>query len=233
MLGIILDEMSSQEYDEITEKLIRQKGYILKIIKEREEQLKKMSGEITQVEALKKISTSATIHEKDGKWFVYDKSGKKNLGKSEGYETKEEATKRLQQVEYFKNKKDAALDQTQKINDKVLPAIEAIAKDVVSIEASLQSLFKTRVESKYLMPSVSSLGVGARKLYRRASQKDYTSGSTQVIASKYDILNKLTDVQKKIAKMAGMDLGVGVSRIVQGMAHDAHTIKQKLEAYHD
>lgn len=40
------------------------------------------------------------VREEDGEWFVYSKEGKKL---SEGYKSKEEADKRLGQIEYFKN----------------------------------------------------------------------------------------------------------------------------------
>lgn len=49
-----------------------------------------------------KLSKSATIKHENGVYNVYSESGK-CLGK--GYKTKEEAQKRLKQVEYFKNKK--------------------------------------------------------------------------------------------------------------------------------
>lgn len=49
-----------------------------------------------------KLSKSATIKHENGVYNVYSESGK-CLGK--GYKTKEEAEKRLKQVEYFKNKK--------------------------------------------------------------------------------------------------------------------------------
>lgn len=50
----------------------------------------------------KKLFKSATIKHENGVYNVYSESGK-CLGK--GYKTKEEAEKRLKQVEYFKNKK--------------------------------------------------------------------------------------------------------------------------------
>ena len=50
----------------------------------------------------KKMGKQATIKHENGVYNVYSESGK-CLGK--GYKTKEEAQKRLKQVEYFKHKK--------------------------------------------------------------------------------------------------------------------------------
>jgi len=45
------------------------------------------------------------IKKQDGKYHVYSKDGKKNLGKKSGYATKEEAVKRIHQIEFFKHQK--------------------------------------------------------------------------------------------------------------------------------
>lgn len=45
------------------------------------------------------------VVKKDGRWYVESEEGK-NLGKKEGYDTKEAAEKRLKQVEYFKHAKN-------------------------------------------------------------------------------------------------------------------------------
>lgn len=37
------------------------------------------------------------------KYYVRSEDGKKNLGKKEGYNSKEEAVERLKQIEYYKN----------------------------------------------------------------------------------------------------------------------------------
>ncbi|MDX9779954.1 MAG: DUF2213 domain-containing protein [bacterium] len=45
------------------------------------------------------------VVKKDGRWYVESEEGK-NLGKKEGYDTKEAAEKRLKKVEYFKHAKN-------------------------------------------------------------------------------------------------------------------------------
>lgn len=52
--------------------------------------------------------TEAVIKEQNGSFYVYSHDGKKKLGGP--YKTKKEAVKRLQQIEYFKNKGTAMLD---------------------------------------------------------------------------------------------------------------------------
>lgn len=42
------------------------------------------------------------IVEKNGRFFVKDETGKKNLGKKDGYATRAEAVERLRQIEFFK-----------------------------------------------------------------------------------------------------------------------------------
>lgn len=45
------------------------------------------------------------IIEKDGRYFIMDETGKKTLGKKDGYGTKDEAEKRLSEIELFKSDK--------------------------------------------------------------------------------------------------------------------------------
>lgn len=52
------------------------------------------------IEQAEKTREANMVKEEDGKWFVYDEAGTKKLSK--GYATKEEADKRLGQIEYFK-----------------------------------------------------------------------------------------------------------------------------------
>lgn len=58
------------------------------------------------------------VVKKDGRWYVESEEGK-NLGKKEGYDTKEAAEKRLKQVEYFKHAKNELV--TLKSN--VIPSV--------------------------------------------------------------------------------------------------------------
>lgn len=43
------------------------------------------------------------IVKRGNKYYVKSEDGKKNLGKKEGYDTKEAAVQRLKQIEYYKN----------------------------------------------------------------------------------------------------------------------------------
>lgn len=51
------------------------------------------------------IKTVDMVREEDGKYFVFNKEGTKKL--SRGYPSKEEANKRLGQIEYFKHQGDS------------------------------------------------------------------------------------------------------------------------------
>lgn len=49
-------------------------------------------------------TTNDMVKQVGSEWFVFNKSGEKKL--SRGYSSKEQATKRLQQIEYFKHQYD-------------------------------------------------------------------------------------------------------------------------------
>lgn len=64
------------------------------------------------------VDIQKILKEENGKWFVYSRDGSKKLGGP--YDTKDEATKRLQQIEYFKEKgvhKDDDSDICKKLSE--------------------------------------------------------------------------------------------------------------------
>lgn len=83
------------------------------------------------IEEKRKVEKTATIKHENGVYNVYSESGK-CLGK--GYKTKEEAEKRLKQVEYFKHKDKISLKQIviSKMATDLKDITESVKKNVLS-----------------------------------------------------------------------------------------------------
>lgn len=182
--NIILDEIGSEEFLDQLKRHVRLKGSLMRVLKERELEMKKMQGEVVEA---KKMNAIAKIVEKKGKYFLESKDGK-NIGKKEGYETKKDAAKRLKEIEYFKNKK-ASLQ--EKLVREVDGKHAALARMASEIEISAGYAYNG-IEREYISETAKTFSALAKRLYGKIQKENWvTAAGTAMNGSKKENLEKI------------------------------------------
>jgi len=197
---------------------------------------KMLLGEEVAVKAakkkvVKKIKISAIKKEENGKWSVYDSTGKKKLGGP--YDSEKKANERIGEVEYFKSKNSA--EPLQTVPEDSFTEVEAsklTPSDSYTLNGSTNELLvwaKTGGSAK-IRGYAHSLNVGMQKLARKtgASQRAITR-SARLSTSNNAGRVKAGEVIKMLNVLASKSSSPEVKQILAGMHSDARGILKLIE----
>lgn len=197
---------------------------------------KMLLGEEAEVKAskkkvAKKIKISAIKKEENGKWSVYDSTGKKKLGGP--YDSEKKANERIREVEHFKSKSSSG--EVQTVPEDSFTEVEAAKltpADSYTLNGSTNELLvwsKTGGSAK-IRGYAHSLNVGMQKLAKKvgASQRA-VSRSARLSTSNNSGKIKAMEVLKMLNVLASKKSSPEVKQILAGMQSDARGILKLIE----
>ncbi|MCX8194458.1 MAG: hypothetical protein N3G19_03845 [Candidatus Pacearchaeota archaeon] len=175
---------------------------------------------------------TATIKKESDGYYVYSESGK-NLGGP--YKTKEEAEKRLRQVEYFKHKKAWKKDEKNYIAETMMEkkmatradleqkygdATKAIAEKAIGIAQSVRRMYGG-VHAIVIKPHTDQINIKARQLYNETHTQIWTTNDVlRITPDKMKIRAEIENLQRDIRKINN-DIPVGMARVVANQLLDS------------